>query len=292
MHGSACVIVVCFNGIFVAKFAYIVAFVLVGLVAIGAITTGPIVVLPFALIPLAAGIAILRKRVWGAYGLALYLAAQLLLALFLLYRTGSVAVILGQLVILVVLILAFFFAGRSLRSAGGEKGRVWPWIAVSVLTTVPILFVHAFVNPTGSMENTLLVGDHVLVQLFPKPRVARGDIIVFAYPIDHQQTFIKRVIAMPGDRIKIADKVVYLNGMILQEPYVIHKANYPDSYRDNLPSEPASTFVAAARLGKCRRKTSSTARSSCPRESTSSWATTGTIHSTAGIGDLSTSMIC
>ena len=124
------------------------------------------------------------------------------------------------------------------------------------MTIVLLLFgtttlVQAFVIPTGSMEDTLLVGDHLLVDklafappgpvskyLLPYSDVKRGDIIVFRYPIDIKQTFVKRAMGVAGDRIKLVDKRVYLNGHLLNEPYVVHKMAYIDSYRDNFPSEP------------------------------------------------------
>lgn len=184
-----------------------------------------------------------------AYGLALYLTTQLLLVPLVLFRSGSgplTAETMAQGVLLVVLIALFFVAGRSLSKGTAQSGRIWPWVAVSALTTVPILFIQAFANPTGSMEATLLVGDRILVQRFPTPSVQRGSIIVFVYPIDRQQTFIKRVIGIPGDRIRIANKVLYRNGVAVQEPYAVHKGPYPDSYRDNFPSEPNFTLAAAA----------------------------------------------
>jgi signal peptidase I len=139
---------------------------------------------------------------------------------------------------LLVLIPTFLLAGRSLASTGAKRGWSWPWIAVSVLTTAPLIFVQPFVIPTGAMENTLLVGDHILAQRFPKPSPTRGDLIIFMYPIDRHQTFVKRVIGVPGDRVRIFKQVVYQNGVALKEPYVIHKNDYPDFYRDNFPSEP------------------------------------------------------
>jgi signal peptidase I len=236
------------NPMKVVRVAYIVAFVIAGLVAIGALT-GPIIVLPFALIPLVAGIGILHRRVWSAYGLALYEAAQLIVLLFVFFRSGStvgLAAIIAQAVLTVGLVLLFVFAGRSLAAAGAPFGRVWPWIAISTLTTIPLLFVQAFANPTGSMENTLLIGDRFLVQRFPKPSVERGDLIAFVYPLDRSQAFVKRVIGLPGDRIRIAQQIVYCNGAALKEPYAIHKNPYPDFYRDNLPSEPSGAFADAA----------------------------------------------
>ena len=86
------------------------------------------------------------------------------------------------------------------------------------------------------MENTLLIGDRIVAQRFPRIKPVFGDLIVFFYPIDRSATFVKRVIGVAGDRIKISDKIVYRNGAALQEPYASHKSPYPDSYRDNFPS--------------------------------------------------------
>jgi signal peptidase I len=138
------------------------------------------------------------------------------------------------------------------------------FIAEWVVTFVLLLFgtttlVQAFVIPTGSMEDTLLVGDHLLVDklayapggsvtkhILPYSDVHRGDIIVFRYPIDIKQTFVKRVMGVPGDRIRLQNKQVYLNGHLLNEPYVVHKLDYMDSYRDNFPSDPNTPLFPPA----------------------------------------------
>ena len=130
------------------------------------------------------------------------------------------------------------------------------FIAEWTVTIILLLFgtttlVQAFVIPTGSMEDTLLIGDHLLVDklayspggpvsshILPYRDVKRGDIIVFRYPVDIRQTFVKRVIGVPGDHIKLVDKKLYLNGHPVDEPYVYHKTEYIDRYRDNFPSEP------------------------------------------------------
>jgi signal peptidase I len=78
------------------------------------------------------------------------------------------------------------------------------------------------------------VSEHLL----PYSDVERGDIIVFRYPVDIAQTFVKRVIGVPGDRLRLENKQVYLNGKKLVEPYKYHKTEYIDSYRDNFPGEP------------------------------------------------------
>ena len=106
---------------------------------------------------------------------------------------------------------------------------------------------QAFVIPTGSMEDNLLVGDHVLVDklayapagsigryLLPYQSPKHGDIIVFRYPPDLKLTLVKRLIGMPGDRIRITHGIVYRNGIRLNEPYVYHKYAY-DPALDNFP---------------------------------------------------------
>ena len=107
---------------------------------------------------------------------------------------------------------------------------------------------EAFVIPTGSMQDTLLIGDHLLVDklayaaagpiskhLLPYQDPRHGDIIVFRYPGDINVTLVKRLIGAPGDRLKIVNGVVYRNGVRLNEPYVYHKYAY-DPALDNFPA--------------------------------------------------------
>ena len=132
------------------------------------------------------------------------------------------------------------------------RGALAEWtITILLLLFLTTTLVQAFVIPTGSMEDTLLIGDHLLVDklafapagpvskfLLPYRDVKQGDIIVFRYPVDIRQTFVKRCIGVPGDRIRIVNKQVYRNGVRLDEPYKYHKTDYIDSYRDNFPGEP------------------------------------------------------
>jgi signal peptidase I len=138
------------------------------------------------------------------------------------------------------------------------------FIAEWAVTIILLLFgttnlVQAFVIPTGSMEDTLLIGDHLLVDklayapqghlskyILPYTEPKRGDIIVFRYPIDIQQTFVKRCIGVPGDRIRLVNKQLFLNGAAVTEPYVYHKSEMIDSYRDNFPGEPNVRVPEAA----------------------------------------------
>jgi signal peptidase I len=120
--------------------------------------------------------------------------------------------------------------------------------------------VQAFIVPTPSMDTTVRVGDHLLVDklsyapagviskyVLPYTEPKRGDIIVFRYPMDIQQNYVKRVMGVPGDHIRVVDKVVYLNGKPLVEPYAQHVFPGIEPYRDNFPSEPAGPVVDRAR---------------------------------------------
>jgi len=107
-------------------------------------------------------------------------------------------------------------------------------VAVILAFFVRTFVVQAFKIPTGSMENNLLVGDHLLVNKFvfaptltsiekillPIDPIRRGDIIVFKYPEDPERDFIKRVIGLPGETLELRNKHVYINGTLLEEPYV------------------------------------------------------------------------
>ena len=107
-------------------------------------------------------------------------------------------------------------------------------IAVILALFVRTFVVQAFKIPTGSMENNLLIGDHLLVNKFifgPEPtaleravlpirNIRRGDIVVFKYPDEPQRDFIKRVIGLPGETIELRNKKVFVDGRELNEPYV------------------------------------------------------------------------
>jgi signal peptidase I len=110
-------------------------------------------------------------------------------------------------------------------------------IAVVLALVIRTFVVQAFKIPSGSMEDTLLIGDHILVNklsyglqipfLNAKVRVFglmgdpnRGDIIVFPFPRDPSRDFIKRVVGLSGDRIEVRSHRAYINGEPLKEPYV------------------------------------------------------------------------
>lgn len=125
-----------------------------------------------------------------------------------------------------------------------KQGKLWEYTKAIVTALILALIIRtyviqAFKIPSGSMLQTLLVGDHILVNkfiygvklpfsdkrilVFTKPK--RGDIIVFKYPEDPSRDFIKRVIGVEGDIIEERNKIVYVNGKPLNEPYVQHTDN-------------------------------------------------------------------
>ena len=107
-------------------------------------------------------------------------------------------------------------------------------VAVILALFVRTFVVQAFKIPTGSMENNLLIGDHLLVNKFvfaptltgveagllPIDPIRRGDVIVFKYPEEPERDFIKRVIGLPGETLEVRNKKVYIDGQPLDEPYV------------------------------------------------------------------------
>jgi len=122
---------------------------------------------------------------------------------------------------------------------------IFDWVIVIVVAVSLALFINKFViykisSPTGSMENTFLIGEKVevfrLAYLFSNPE--RGDIVVFPAPDKPDEDYIKRVIGLPGDTVEVVDGLVYINGEPLKEdylkepmlgsfgPYIVPKGSY------------------------------------------------------------------
>jgi signal peptidase I len=140
-----------------------------------------------------------------------------------------------------------------------QKETTPEFIASIAIVLVTGLFIitftlQAFTIPSSSMENTLLIGDHVFVdrmmlapvtkwigKLIPYREPRHGDVFVFISPAQPGLYVVKRVIGLPGDRIHLQDGAVFRNGEKLNEPYVVRKGDYV-SYRDNFPNVPVSDF--------------------------------------------------
>ena len=140
-------------------------------------------------------------------------------------------------------------------------------IAIAILLALLIrtFVVQAFKIPSGSMEDTLAIGDHILVNKFifgskipftggsrvlkiRDPR--QGDVIVFEYPEDPSKDFIKRVVGTPGDTVEVKDKRVYVNGKLYANPHEVHKEPdtipkelQPRDFKDPVKVPAGSYFV-------------------------------------------------
>jgi signal peptidase I len=155
------------------------------------------------------------------------------------------------------------------------KKEIREWVETIVIAMVLAFFIRtyfiqAFKIPSGSMLETLQLGDHLFVNKFiygtkipftdkkiwKIQEVRRGDIIVFKYPVEPKKDFVKRAIGMPGDEVEIHNKIVFINNVQLNEPYSQHKDTriFPDNPdipagvrpRDNLPKfkvPPGKYFV-------------------------------------------------
>jgi len=137
------------------------------------------------------------------------------------------------------------------RSSGLPESLQWLMGIVIIAVFIVTFIVQAFQIPSESMENTLLTGDYLLVdklhfggddfvgKLLPYRKVKRGDIVVFLYPIDSRLHFVKRVIGIPGDHIRLINRQVYVNGSPVPEPYVHYFRPHdsgPDAmFRDDFP---------------------------------------------------------
>ncbi len=157
---------------------------------------------------------------------------------------------------LVEILLKWVFT--SIRQNQGLKGMVETadslWVAILLALALKAVLLQPFTIPSGSMEDTLLVGDYILVKKyeygysvwnstprflqFKKPQ--NREILVFVYPGDHTKDFVKRCIGIPGDVIEYKKKELYVNGIKQVEPYVKHidptyepPGDYFNGKRDN-----------------------------------------------------------
>jgi signal peptidase I len=134
--------------------------------------------------------------------------------------------------------------------------------AVVTAVFVVTFLVQAFTIPSESMEQTLLVGDYVLVdkfcyggnrdwnRLMPYRKIRRQDVIVFHYPVNPAQDFVKRVVALPGDRLRLINKRVYVNGIPLQEPYTQYIPKAHNFYLDDFPQTNSPEYAVDAKWWK------------------------------------------
>ena len=140
------------------------------------------------------------------------------------------------------------------------KSQVREWVESIAIALILALFVRTFVVqafkiPSGSMEPTLLIGDHLLVNKFlygtkipftgikvlPIREPERGDVVVFVYPVDPSKDFIKRAIGLPGDKVEVRNKKVYVNDIAISDPH----AHFADDMILPRGSDPRDNFGPA-----------------------------------------------
>jgi signal peptidase I len=149
-------------------------------------------------------------------------------------------------------------------SVAKKKSKVREYAETLVIALVIALFVRSFVVqafkiPSSSMEPTLLVGDHILVnkfiygiripvigkKVFPFSQPRRGDIIVFIFPNDRSKDFIKRAIGLPGEKVEIKQRMIYINDRLIEDPWG-HFSSWGPGARDTygpIMVPPHSLFV-------------------------------------------------
>lgn len=134
-----------------------------------------------------------------------------------------------------------------------RKGLLGDYLEAAIIAVILSLFVRtflfeAFKIPTPSMENSLMVGDHIIVDKFalgprldfeggilPMREIRRGEVIVFKFEREPEKDYVKRIVGLPGDEVKVEDKILYVNGKPMSEPYVQHVDQAVIPERDFLP---------------------------------------------------------
>jgi signal peptidase I len=198
---------------------------------------------------LAVALGIRRRQWWAALTGAIVMLWET--GLVALRGTATAGVVVFGFSALVAAVCGYFFvrAALELRASDGKSRAAWPWIAWLCLSGVFYVCFEPYSMSSASMEKTLLRNESVLVEKagirlgrLPRP----GELVVFHYPVDPKEVYIKRVAGIPGDRLKLVNKQLWRNGAAVPEPYAMHSTTYVDPYRDNFPSTPISTLPAQA----------------------------------------------
>lgn len=138
---------------------------------------------------------------------------------------------------------------RAIAAAPPPKGILRDYAETILICVIFVVFTRAFIFqqskiPSGSMEDTLLIGDYIMVNryvyspadtsfekaILPVRDVHRGDVIVFKFPDEPETDYIKRVVGIPGDNLEIRKGIVYVNGERVDDPYVKEAYRLQDTY--------------------------------------------------------------
>ena len=220
----------------VVRFALGITMILLALTLFAAIQN-PVTAAPQIVFLMFVVVGLWKKRPWTGYGTALVIAASIGTAI-LAFSRGSMGrtQLIGMVVGFGLLAAMYWLAGRHLGPVRPLRaGAVW--IAVAGFVLLFPIVLQPFSVPTGGMEATILQGDFLLVPRLRPPGAAtkRGEIVVFHYPVDRRQVFIKRAVAVGGDRVRMANKKLLVNGAEVNEPFALHNTTYLDPGRDTFP---------------------------------------------------------
>jgi signal peptidase I len=221
----------------VVVLAIVVALLMAALALLAGVFAEPVTGFALTFVYGAAAIGLKRRNSWAGYGLALFLVCALVGGLLGSLRSGfrMAGAAWSTLLIVGIPVSVAVLAGRALaRSRGGSQGSAIPWMVIAPIPLM-LLFVAPTVNVTSSMEPTLLPGDSILIRRGGPPSVRRGDIVAYRISSGTNSIWMKRVVGIGGDRIRLEHKELFVNGQPRNEPYVRHL--FPeDSYRDNFPN--------------------------------------------------------
>ena len=135
-----------------------------------------------------------------------------------------------------------------------KKNLLRDYFEAAIIAVILSLFVRtflfeAFKIPTPSMESSLMVGDHIIVDKFslgarldfeggiiPMRQARRGEVIVFKFEREPEKDYVKRIVGLPGDDVKVENKILFINGEAVNEPYTQHIDKEMIPERDNMPS--------------------------------------------------------
>ena len=228
-----------------ARAAVVVAFLIAILCALN-LRSGPIMLLGVSFTALLSAVGMLQRKAWSAWGITMLLALSIVAMLGFAITGQSAASFLQMLVGLVLyagLGALFLLAGHMLSLTGAKRGTPIPWILIAAAFSLPFLFFKQITVPSNAMEDTLLIGDFVLVDRLSNARPGFGEIVAFPFPLDKKLILVRRVAGLPGDRIHFVSGTLYRNGNPVNEPYVTHNQSVSDENSADIMVPPNKCFV-------------------------------------------------
>jgi len=213
------------------------AAVVFGFLGLGAALLNPLTGLVWSAIFFSVAWGIRRRQVWAAIAGTCFLLVPIA-ALALHFRTLENTILLIVTLFIQAAMSVFFLRAASSLWSERSNHTFAPWILLIAIHVAVAFCLRAYSVPTESMQNTLLLGDQILVDdaswfLGRAPR--HGDIVVFRYPADRSKLFIKRVVGLPGDRLRMHDRKLYRNGSEVIENYAVYASGRLDPRRDFPP---------------------------------------------------------